>query len=227
MLFDLRSRGRRTTVRVVYLGLAVLIGGGLILFGVGTGIGGGGLLNAFNGGGSNGQSAVSAAERQAEKAVKTDPNSAAAWAQLVQARWTAATTDGSGFDVNTGNFTTHGKSELTRLTQAWQRYLALAKSPNVLTGILAARAYGSLGDYRGASSAWETIAGIGASNTSAYECLAVTAYAAGDTRKGDLATAKALSLLPKAQGKAVNTSLQAAKASPSTAKQIAVQNCQK
>ena len=34
MLFDLRSRGRRTTVRGVYLLLAILMGGGLILFGV-------------------------------------------------------------------------------------------------------------------------------------------------------------------------------------------------
>jgi hypothetical protein len=224
MLFDLRSRGRRTTVRVVYLGLAILIGGGLILFGVGTGIGGGGLLNAFNGGGSNGQQVVSSAERQAEKAVKTDPSSATAWANLVQARWTAATT--SGFDAGTSSFTTHGKSELHELTQAWQRYLALVKSPNPLTGILAARAYGSLSDYAGASSAWEAVAGASANNPTAYECLAVTAYAAGDTRKGDLATAKALSLLPKTQQTTVKPSLQAAKASPSTAKRIAVQNCQ-
>jgi hypothetical protein len=44
MLFDLRSRGRRRTVQAVYLGLAVLMGGGLILFGVGTGSGIGVLL---------------------------------------------------------------------------------------------------------------------------------------------------------------------------------------
>jgi hypothetical protein len=53
MLFDLRSRGRRRTVQAVYLGLAILIGGGLVLFGVGTGSGNGGLLNAFSGGSSN------------------------------------------------------------------------------------------------------------------------------------------------------------------------------
>ena len=70
MLFDLRSRGRRRTVQGVYLGLAVLIGGGLVLFGVGAGNGLGGLLNAFNGGGSSsGQKAVvSAQEQQAIKA---------------------------------------------------------------------------------------------------------------------------------------------------------------
>ena len=227
MLFDLRSRGRRTTVRVVYLGLAILIGGGLILFGVGTGLGGGGLLNAFNGGSNNQNQVVSGAERQAEKAVKADPSNPAAWAKLVEARSTAATTDGSGFDVNTGTFTAHGKSELKQLTQAWKRYLALVKSPNALDGILAARAYGSLNDYSGAAGAWEAVTGSAANNTTAYECLAVTAYAAGQTRKGDLAAAKALSLLPKAQRTPISTSFKAAKTSPASAKRIVIQNCEK
>ena len=35
MLFDLRGRGRRRTVQAIYLGLAILLGGGLIFFGVG------------------------------------------------------------------------------------------------------------------------------------------------------------------------------------------------
>jgi hypothetical protein len=48
MLFDLRGRHRRRAVKVLYVGLALLIGGGLILFGVGAGTGGGGLLNASN-----------------------------------------------------------------------------------------------------------------------------------------------------------------------------------
>jgi len=52
MLFDLRGRGRRRTVQVVYLGLAVLMFVGLVLFGVGAGNGFGGLLNAFTGNGS-------------------------------------------------------------------------------------------------------------------------------------------------------------------------------
>ena len=46
MLFDLRGRGRRRTVRVIYIGLAVLIGLGLVGFGIGGGFGGGGILSA-------------------------------------------------------------------------------------------------------------------------------------------------------------------------------------
>ena len=34
MLFDLRGRGRRRTVKIVYITLALLMGGGLVLFGI-------------------------------------------------------------------------------------------------------------------------------------------------------------------------------------------------
>ena len=53
MLFDLRSRGRRHTVRVIYLFLALVMASGLVLVGVGTGSSGG-LLNAFTNGSSSG-----------------------------------------------------------------------------------------------------------------------------------------------------------------------------
>ena len=86
MLFDLRSRGRRRTVQVVYLGLALILGGGLILFGVGAGNGIGGLLNAFTGNGSgNSQSqAISQQEKNALKQIKLNPNDAAAWGDAGQ-----------------------------------------------------------------------------------------------------------------------------------------------
>ena len=48
MLFDLRGRGRRRTVQVIYLSLAILMGGGLVLFGIG-GARRGGLLDAITG----------------------------------------------------------------------------------------------------------------------------------------------------------------------------------
>ena len=45
MLFDLRGKGRRRAVRVIYIGLALLMGVGLVGFGIGGGFGGGGLLH--------------------------------------------------------------------------------------------------------------------------------------------------------------------------------------
>ena len=58
MLFDLRGRGRRRTVQTIYLTLAVLMGGGLVLFGIGGSVSGG-LFDAvgLTGGGSGGSSA--------------------------------------------------------------------------------------------------------------------------------------------------------------------------
>src|SRR5579871_2778822 len=101
MLFDLRSRGRRRAVQVIYVGLALIMISGLLLVGVGTGSGGG-ILNAFtNNGSSSGQNAaINAQTRAALKATKKDPNSASAWASLVQARFTAAG-EGSNFDSAT------------------------------------------------------------------------------------------------------------------------------
>src|SRR5215475_2131393 len=99
MLFDLRSRGRRRTVQVVYLGLAVLLGGGLVLFGVGAGNGVGGLLNAFsgNGSGNNQSQVVSQQEKNALKQTRLHPSDPAGWQALVSARYASAGS-GSNFD---------------------------------------------------------------------------------------------------------------------------------
>lgn len=226
MLFDLRSRGRRRTVQAVYLGLALLMGGGLVLFGVGAGNGFGGILNAFTGGGSGGGSAqnqvVSQQEQQALKATRANPNDPNAWGQLVQARWTTAG-QGSNYSTATSTFTASGKKELAGATAAWQRYLSLTKSPDPSLAVLAARAYVAQGDYAGAASAWETETLASPSEAKGYECLAVTAYAAKQTRKGDLAAAKALSMLPKAQQTTAKPTLTQAKNSPQSAQQVAQQ----
>src|SRR2546421_10621868 len=131
MLFDLRSRGRRRTVQAVYLGLALLMGGGLVLFGVGAGNGFGGLLNAFNGGGGSGaqQAQVSSEEKAALRATKARPNDPSAWAALVQARFSNAG-QGSNYKPTTQSYTASGKKELAQLGQNWQRYLQLTKSPD-------------------------------------------------------------------------------------------------
>src|SRR5579884_1694907 len=220
MLFDLRSRGRRRTVQGVYLGLALLMGLGLVLFGVGAGNGIGGLLNAFtgNGSGNNQNQVVSQQEQSALKAVKAHPDSAAAWAQLVQARWTAAG-EGSNFNNTTNSFTASGKRELSATIQAWQRYLQLTKSPDSTLAILVARAYGALGNYAGEASAWEVVTVAQPTQLTGFECLAASAFAAGQTDKGELALNKALSLAPKAQRTTIKTAVTAAKTNPSLVQQ--------
>jgi len=207
-------------VQAVYLGLAILMGGGLVLFGVGAGNGLGGLLNAFNGGGSSsGQKAVvSQQEQQAIKQTQQTPNDPQAWANLLQARWTSAG-QGADYNASTGQFTKSGLNELSLATQAWQRYLRLEKNPDPNLAIVAARAYAGQQNYAGEASAWDIETAADPTAVKGFECLAVSAYAASQTRKGDLAEAKALSMVPKAQQALLKNQLNAAKTQPSVAQQ--------
>src|ERR1700728_2706091 len=105
MLFDLRSRGRRRTVQGVYLGLALLMGGGLVLFGVGTGNGIGGLLNGIgNGGSGSSKPVVRQTEKTALRQTQLNPSSPSAWEGLVKARYEEASQDSS----STGTYTSAG-----------------------------------------------------------------------------------------------------------------------
>lgn len=217
MLFDLRSRGRRRTVQVIYLGLAILIGGGLVLFGVGSGTGGGGLLNGIGGNGSSG-SQVSAISRQAataQKAAERDPSSASAWASLVSADYAAS--QQSGALSPSGGYTAEGKRYLNATVAAWQHYQTLNKNPGTDISILAARAYGALGQYAQEGDAWENVIQNNPTQPKGYECLAASAYAAKQTRKGDLAAAKAEALVTKLQRLSLKQALAQAKTNPAVA----------
>jgi hypothetical protein len=221
MLFDLRGRGRRRTVQAVYLGLAILIGAGLVLFGVGTGTGGGGLLNGIGGHGSGNQgSVVSQQEKTALKQIQANPNDPTGWAALVQARWTSAQQNGAiNAATGTATYTAAGRKELAQATQAWQKYLTLTKTPDTNLAVLAARAYSAQGDYAGQASAWEIEAAANPTQPKGYECLALASYAAKQNRKGDLAMAKAMNLVPKAQRALLKTQIQLAKTQPAAAQQ--------
>lgn len=216
MLFDLRSRGRRRTVQAVYLGLALLMAGGLVLFGVGTGSGIGGLLNAFTGNGSNQQSSIiTQQEKQAVKQTQTSPNDPNAWANLITARYASAS--GSGYNSSTQSYTAAGKKELQGVQEAWQHYTALTKNPTSNTSVLAARAMAQLGNYAGAARAWDAATVADPSQIRSFECLAISSYAAKQSRLGDLAMAKVTTMVPKASRKTLQTQIQTAKTNPALA----------
>jgi hypothetical protein len=212
VLFDLRSRGRRRTVQVIYLFLALLMVGGLLLVGVGTGSGGG-ILNAFtnNGSGSNSNSVVRGIETKARKVAEANPANANDWDQLVEDQWSTAS-QAPDFTTKAG-FTAKGKTELTSLVANWQHYLTMTKSPDPTTATIVSRAYYALGNYAGQASAWEVFANANPTVAKGFECLAASAYQAKETRVGELAAAKALALTPKAQQLTLKTSLNAAKTS--------------
>jgi hypothetical protein len=162
---------------------------------------------------------VSGAERTALRQTQLQPTNPAAWSNLVQARWTNAG-QGSNYDTATQTYTASGKTELSRLTQDWQRYLQLTKKPDPNVAVLAARAYGQVGNYAGQASAWDVMTLANPGEAKGFLCLAAASYAAKQNRKGDLAAAKALSLVPKASRLTIKAQLQQAKANPQLA-----QNC--
>src|ERR671926_99017 len=90
MLFDLRGR-RRRAVQGTYLLLALLMGGGLVLFGVGGDVSGG-LLDAFKGGGgSSGDSVLQGRIDKQEKRLQAHPKNEAILQNLVRDYYTQAT----------------------------------------------------------------------------------------------------------------------------------------
>jgi hypothetical protein len=201
MLFDLRSRRRRRAVQVIYVLLALLMLSGLVLFGVGTGNNNGGLLNALGNSGSSGTSGVDlTAVNSAIKSVKKNPSSAADWANLVIARYSAAE-QGSNFNSAAGTFTASGRRELAAAALDWKHYLSLTKDrPDLQVSNLMAQGFGALGQFKNQASAWQYVAAdeSPADRTRAYECLAASAYAAKDPTLASLAAARAQSTAPKA-----------------------------
>jgi hypothetical protein len=149
-------------------------------------------------------------------ATQLHPKDPHAWGALLQARWTSANQAGN-YDATTGTRTAEGRQELCAATQAWQRYLQLDENPDPNLALLAARAYAALGDYADEANAWglETLGRP--SEAKGFECLAAAAYQAKETHRGDLAAARALSLVPKAQQLQTNQALQAAKLDPQIA----------
>jgi hypothetical protein len=208
MLFDLRGH-RRRAVQVTYLMLALLMGGGLVLFGVGGSVSGG-LLDAFKGGG--GPSADSALQKRIdrqEERLQTNPRNELVLASLVRDYYSLAT---SQRESGSTGFPADAKDDLRKAGAYWQRYLAVADKPNPGVAGYALQVYdlAALNKPKDAQKAAEILAADGG-DTAAY--LRVVSYAAraGDTRTADLATQKAMDLAPKAQRKLVKKQAEAIK----------------
>ena len=223
MLFDLRGKGRRRTIKVIYIGLAFLMGGGLVLLGIGSDVGGGGLLNAITGAPSSdtGEGRYKKQAAAAAAATKRNPQDAKAWRDLTRARIQVA---GSGNRLNTqtGEYTAAGKERLKLAVSSWEKYVELDDPDTEERSSLASRmvqVFAALGDFTQAARAQEIIAEDRQSH-GAYATLAAYSYQAGQIRKGDLAAAKAIELAPKDQREALKGSLEAAK-SQGTINQVA------
>lgn len=214
MLFDLRGRGRRRTVQAIYLMLALLLGGGLVLFGIGSDTGSGGLVDAIQGDGSGGSATDQVDKRIEQQLAKTkaNPKDEQAWAELAIARFQRANIDGI---TQEGAYTDGGKKRLGLATAAWERHLALEpKKPNDRAATLMVQAYGpnGLNELDKAVRAKQVVTAAQDPPTSnQFVQLAQLAYQAGDSRVGDLAADRAVELAPKGERKELRTALETLK----------------
>ncbi|MDP1850139.1 MAG: hypothetical protein Q8K79_20300 [Solirubrobacteraceae bacterium] len=212
MLFDLRGRGRRRTVQVIYLSLAILMGGGLVLFGIGSDQSGG-LVDAFTDDAQSGGSAAESVDKRIDAQltkVRANPKNADAWAQLAILRFQRAGIDGVAQD---GSYTEDGKRRLGLATDAWERHLALdPKQPNLRAANLMVQAYQGTEELDKAVRAKQLVtAAEDPPSSNLYQQLAALAWQAGENRVGDLAASRAVDLAEPDQRKELRDALQAYK----------------
>jgi hypothetical protein len=224
MLFDLKGK-RRRTVQATYLMLAVLMGVGLVAFGIGSSVNGG-LFDAFKGGGGSNKADEAIQKRidAAERTLQTNPRNTAALASLTRAHYQMAT---STADSQTSDFTAKSLPELQKTAASWERYTKVAKKPDPSLARLVMQAYDGMGRlqkgspekakqaWAGAASAAETAAAA-APRSQNYIVLVLYATLAGQTRKADLAGKQAIALAPKSQKKQAKQAVQQAKAAAAT-----------
>ena len=213
MLFDLRGR-RRRAVQATYLMLAVLMGGGLVLFGIGGDVSGG-LVDAFKGGGggSSGDSALRDEVNRQEERLATSPQNEAVLQNLVRDYYSLAT---SQRESGTVGFPDDAKDELRKSGDYWQRYTtAVDTEPSADTARYALQVYdvGALNRPKEAQRAAAIIA-EDSNDVASYLRLVSYAALAGDTRTADLAATKAVDLAPKAQRKQIKQQAEALKKPP-------------
>lgn len=217
MLFDLRARGRRRTVQVVYVGLALLFLVGFVGFGVGVGGGGGGLIEGILGGKEGSAGAgygkqIAAAEARTRK----HPSEAAAWSALVEARFHEAG-NSQFYDEEKQQFTDKGKELLAKIVNDWNRYVALKPSaPTLAVTYDMIKAFGEEGLNQPAQleAVLQLVIPTKPANATLYSYLAKAAYQAKDVSTGDLASQKAVGLAPSNERKRVKEYLAALKKNP-------------
>jgi hypothetical protein len=216
MLFDLRGKGRRRTVRVIYVGLALLLGVGLVGFGIGGGFGGGGLLNAAsNNEGSNSASFSNQIKRYA-RITRQQPGNVQAWQKLTEAQLHQA--GGEAYVTSSGVVTSKGHELFSDAAQSWTSYIALNPphpSAKLAQLVLPIFAPGGLNRPSDAVQALQIVVAAKPNSASRYAELAQYAYKAKNLRVADLAAAKAVALAPANQRVRLKKELEEVKKNPS------------
>ena len=216
MLFDLRGTGRRRVIKVVYITLAFLMGGGLVLFGIGGGGAlPGGLVDAITQGGGGGDDTARDRLREQEQAATAKARANPTERRALGRRRARALQPRQ-----------HGREHRSEHQQLHRR--GRAPAPCRRAGVGGApEAGGRQARTRGSRASWSRATPARrarqgdaarrrssprtANSAGAYATLATLAYQAGQIRKGDLATDKALELTEPDMREALKGQLESAK----------------
>ena len=211
MLFDLRGR-RRRAVQVTYLFLAVLMGGGLVLFGIGGDVSGG-LVDAFKGGGGDDSADQAVQDRidSLEERLAQNPQNAAVLAALTRENYQLATTQ---IPSGTSAFPEEAQDDLRQAASYYTRYTEVVEEPDTSLASLAVQLYGPEAlNQPGDATQAALILARQANSTESYLNVVLLATQAGDKRTADLAAQKAIDLAPKDQRKQIEQQIEAFKKS--------------
>lgn len=213
MLFDLRGR-RRRAVQATYLTLAVLMGGGLVLFGIGGDVSGG-LFDAFSERSGGGGASEELQERidQREERLQANPQNEATLKALVRDYHALA---GAQLPTGGGPYPDEAKDELRQAGAYWERYLEVEDGePDASLARLAVAIYDqtALNQPEEAAAAMRIVAEAG-NDFQSYLALVQYSAAAGDERTADLAAQKAVDLAPGRLKKQVRQQAEALKTPP-------------
>ena len=200
MLFDLRGRGRRRTVKIVYVTLAFLMGGGLVLFGIGGGGAvSGGLVDALTGGSGGGDTGT---ERfvKSERAAAAHRGEPAGRRGLGRARPRARADRGSRRELRSEHEHLHrggqGQAHVGRPRRGTATSRSSPRSPTTASRSLMVRAYDQTALNRPA----DAVEGAGDHHRGTPEvghlrhARLSTPTSPARRRKGDLARQQALDL---------------------------------
>ena len=220
MLFDLRGK-RKRFIQVIYATLALLMGVGLVGFGIGSDASGG----IFT---CNDQQSAATADLvkeadQLEAQTRTNPEDEALLLELSRARIQAANAE-SEADPQTGaqSFTADGVQQLEKAADTWETYLKLKpKPPSDEVASLIANGYFALAQsetdlnqavaaLEGAAEA-ERIVTDARPSQGTFAQLATYLYLAGDEKAGAKAEKRALAEAESSQRSLIKEQLKQSK----------------
>jgi hypothetical protein len=126
MVFDIRGRGRRNVVKVVYAILALLMVLSLFLV-----VGPFNVANLFGGGESSNPSAAFVEQAETiERKLRKEPEDSALLLSLTKARINAGNASAQlNSETGAAEVTEEGKVELQRASEAWSKYLKATDEP--------------------------------------------------------------------------------------------------